>query len=105
MNKTFLLNAFSLSMLQFPADLSVREITLDQAKEELVNFKSAVGHPDTATMIGDLLGATVVVDRINVSMLSGDKAVVAQFSGPRLPEGTRTLPKGSTFKWLLVEVH
>ena len=90
----YLLNAFSLQMLdQFPANISIREV--ESLPEGL---ESAVGHADTAAVLG------VPMNRVNVKLHAGDTAYVAQLQGGRLPEGSTTLPEGFTFKYLEVRV-
>jgi hypothetical protein len=42
---------------------------------------------------------------VSVALASGDEAVVAQYVGPRLPEGATALPEGANFSWFLVRVH
>jgi len=59
---------------------------------------SAVGHADTAAVLG------VDCNRTNVSLDYRDTIVVAQLQGGRLPEGATTLPEGFTFKYFTVEV-
>jgi hypothetical protein len=43
-------------------------------------------------------------NRINVHLSKGDVAYVAQLQGGRLPEGSTTLPKGFSFKYIKVIV-
>lgn len=94
MNKNqFLLNAFSLQMVDVPCDVTFTEV--DSLPSGLT---SAVGHPDTAKVLG------VECNRVNVHLSKGDVAYVAQLMGGRLPEGCTTLPKGFTFKFIKVEV-
>ena len=91
----FLLNAFSLQMLQdFPATVRFEEV--EKLPEGL---ESAVGHQDTANVLG------VPCNRINVTLKKGDVAFVAQLQGGRLPEGSTTLPEGFSFKFLKVIVE
>ena len=91
--KTFLLNAFSLQMLdEFPAKVSIEEIPSIYG----LKLESAIGHADTAAVLG------VPLNRINVKLHKGDTAVVAQLQGGRLPEGSTTLPEGFSFKFLKV---
>lgn len=61
-------------------------------------LKSAIGHADTAAVLG------VEMNRVNVSLAIGDTAYVAQLQGGRLPEGSTTLPEGFAFKYLKVEI-
>ena len=91
--KEFLLNAFSLQMLE--GDAVVRFTEVDSLPEGLT---SAVGHQDTANVLG------VEMNRINVTLKKGDVAFVAQLQGGRLPEGSTTLPEGFSFKFIKVEV-
>jgi hypothetical protein len=91
--KNYLLNAFSLQMLQGDATIKVTEgSTLPQG------LTSAIGHQDTAAVLG------VECNRINVTLQPGDVAYVAQLQGGRLPEGATTLPEGFSFKFLRVEI-
>lgn len=90
----YLLNAFSLQMLEaYPCEVRFTEVdTLP------VGLESAVGHADTAAVLG------VAMNRCNVKLSKGDTAYVAQLQGGRLPEGSTTLPEGFSFKFLKVEV-
>ncbi len=101
-----ILNAFSLNMLgAFPARFEVKEVGLEEARRIAEGAESAVGHAETAAVMGDLLGRTVLTCRATVSLGSGDMALVGQYRGPRLPEGALHLPEGATIQWLLVTVE
>ena len=93
MKKIFLLNAFSLQMLQGNATVKFTEVS-----ELPEGLTSAIGHADTARVLG------VPMNRVNVTLRKGDVAFVAQLQGGRLPEGSTTLPEGFTFKYVKVEV-
>lgn len=93
MKKMFLLNAFSLQMLQGNATVKFTEV--DKLPKGLT---SAIGHADTARVLG------VPMNRVNVTLRKDDIAFVAQLQGGRLPEGSTTLPDGFTFKFIKVEV-
>ena len=93
MKKTFLLNAFSLQMVDIPSTVEFTDV--DRLPEGLT---SAIGHADTARVLG------VEQNRINVHLDKGDVAFVAQLTGGRLPEGATTLPEGFSFKFIKVEV-
>jgi hypothetical protein len=93
MKKIFLLNAFSLQMLD--GDATVKFTEVNSLPEGLT---SAIGHQDTAKVLG------VECNRINVTLQKGDVAYVAQLQGGRLPEGCTTLPEGFSFKFIKVEV-
>lgn len=95
----YVCNAFSLQMVNVDDyDMKVRAIS----EEEFNNIKSvtpsAVGHADTANVLG------VAMNRVSVTLGKGDKIVVAQLVGGRLPEGSTTLPNGFTFKYKVVEI-
>ena len=101
----FLLNAFSLNMLDGNADVIVRQVTQAVAASLVPACVSAVGHADTAAVFSAVLGVTVPCNRATVALKEGDVALVGQYSGPRLPEGATSLPEGATIKWLIVGVN
>ena len=101
----FILNAFSLNMVgTFPATFTVKEVTASEASALATGVTSGVGHPDTAAVFSSVLGTTVAMNRATVSLTSGDSVLIGQYSGPRMPEGTTTLPEGATIKWLVATV-
>lgn len=90
----FLLNAFSLQMVKnFPCSINVEEVA-----ELPQGLESAIGHQDTANILG------VPMNRVNVTLNKGDIAFVAQLQGGRLPEGSITLPEGFKFKFFKIEI-
>ena len=113
--KPIILNSFSPNMLsQFPASVYFEEMPLDEVRKLYADAESrnknpeplpsAVGHADTAAVFSSELSMTVPANRLNVSLTKGDRAIIGQYRGPRLPEGTTTLPEGATIMWLQVEV-
>ena len=60
---------------------------------------SAIGHADTAAVLG------VPMNRVNVQLNAGDSAFVAQLEGGRLPEGSTTLPEGFKFDFVKADVE
>lgn len=123
-----LLNAFSVSMLDptYGAEIRFTPVSLERARElsreawsvpdgpeqviqtpfgpqrvragVRIIADSAVGHADTAALFGKLLSAEVAVNRETVRGFRGD-ALVGQYQGPRLPEGTTVLPEGASIQW------
>jgi hypothetical protein len=82
-------------MLQdFNCSINIQEVS--KLPDGLI---SAVGHADTAAVLG------VLCSRISITLSKGDVLYVAQLIGGRLPEGSTTLPAGFTFKYLRVEVN
>ena len=75
---------------------------LEEIKE--AEIISAVGHPDTAAVISDLLGKDVPANRISISLEKGDVLYVAQLLGGRLPEGCKSLPEGFQMKFYKVTI-
>ena len=100
-----LLNAFSANMIgTFPVSVMLTEIAVEEARVLAKDCASAVGHADTAAVFGEILGTPVPMARVTVALATGDRALLGQYSGPRLPEGATSLPTGATIKWILVEV-
>ena len=101
----FILNAFSLNMIEGNVDLVIQEITKDVAARLASGAVSAVGHADTASVFSHVLGVEIPANRATVTLKEGDVALVGQYSGPRLPEGATTLPEGAQIKWVVVGVR
>lgn len=98
--KKYIANAFSLQMLaDSQATLIVTEISEADFKASTAAAVSAVGHPDTAAVLG------VACNRMNVKLYPGDTLYVAQLTGGRLPEGATTLPEGFAFKYYRVAIR
>lgn len=99
-------NAFSINMLK--PDIMVQDVlfvplSVDEARDFVKKdgAVSAIGHVDTALLVSNILGIPLEASRINVTL--PDKGmIVAQYSGPRLPEGATTLPEGAKidFWWV-----
>lgn len=101
-----ILNAFSANMLgQFPATVCFKQIDTAAARWELAGeLHSAVGHADTAAVFSRALDLPVPCNRETVKLRAGQRAILGQYSGPRLPEGATTLPEGARITWLFVDV-
>jgi hypothetical protein len=104
--KMLLINAVSVNMIpQSGATMKVRPVSLEQAREILEDgFESAIGHTETANVVGGMLGMSVPPNRVSVQLSYGDEAIVAQYIGPRLPEGATSLPAGSEIKFFHLTV-
>lgn len=112
--KIYVCNALALGMLDREVQRSFnpkipRGITLEIARS-LVGKNSgteiigAVGHADTARAIADALGLPLdmVHARISVKLGSSDYALIGAYTGPRLPEGATSLPRGAKLEWWIV---
>jgi hypothetical protein len=108
--RKYLLNAFSLSMLptDTPVILSVRGVDVEEVRKLLgSDFISAIGHESTAALLSNILGVDVKFNRTAVKLEPGDMAVVFQLLG-RPPEG-RVLTveelRGIEHRFFVVEPH
>lgn len=88
-----LLNSISLNMLPPLAVMFVSPY-----EGEIKGLESHIGHADLARILG------VEMRRDTVHLIDGEEAVVAQYVGPRLPEGTSVLPEGAQISLSLVSV-
>lgn len=113
-NKIILANAFSLQMITSIIEdtplVQFRAMELDEVKD-VVEFAgtrgiltNAIGHADTAHIVGNMIGATLVPNRINVALDENTTIIVAQVIGGRLPEGCTTLPEGTKIKFIEVSL-
>ena len=109
----YLSNAFSLGMIEsgsvpvITEGISPAEFIGGgnrQGRFESLAVKSIVGHADTAAILSGILGVTVLFNRESVKLVPGDVLYVAQYDGPRLPEGCTELPEGASFRWFRVSV-
>jgi len=117
--KLIICNAFSLSMLdrvqqdgwneregvRVPRPVSEQALT-DYCRLMLageIEFESAVGHADTASVFANELGLPILANRVSVKLTDPEtRALIGQYVGPRLPEGTTTLPEGAKIEWWIV---
>lgn len=97
--KKYLVNAFSIQMLQKGGLVRFEEIDATEVPADVV---SAVGHADTAAVLSNMLGFEVPMNRAFITLDEDTEIYVAQLVGGRLPEGSTTLPKGFTFKFYRV---
>ena len=76
------------SILPNAGDYSLHPISVEKARELLSNnsWVSAVGHKATAEILSMLMGISIPVNRIPISMEVGDSALVFKLK-QRLPEG------------------
>lgn len=100
----YLVNSYSLNMLADPdKTFGVnRPISKDDIPRDVI---SAIGHADTAAVVSADLGLEIPPNRVSLSLKNGDKIYVAQYIGPRLPEGATQLPEGAEIKYFSVTVY
>ena len=97
----YLCNAFSLGMIDMPTTdfLRIGKIRAEQIPKDVI---SIVGHADTARILSGILGFEVPFNRTGIKLTKDDILYVAQYKGPRLPEGTTVLPEGASFEFVVV---
>lgn len=112
---TYISNAISLNML--PADATARAlrctpITPAEAASHIrraYHVSNAIGHADMASLVRSVMAEHGVdvppAARVSVVLRDGDEMIVAQYSGPRLPEGCTALPEGARIEWWHVEAE
>jgi len=110
----YLGNAFSLGMmddLHNGAGYSSRTIVVEGTSLEIAQkwvreggWESIVGHADTAVLLSSMLGVEVPMRRVSTVLKDNDQVLVAQYNGPRLPEGAVSLPEGAKIRWYFVRL-
>jgi hypothetical protein len=104
----YLCNAFSLNMLEsLNAEISVRPLEVEDVLDlkVIVGMESAVEHEDLAPLFSKMLGFHVPYNRATLKLKPGDRLVVGQYRGPRLPPGAMVLPDGAVIEWALVVIE
>lgn len=101
----YISNAFALSMLDRQGDCRTpKPISIEEVRDSLKKneFVSIVGHADTATILGNMLGVELSFNRVSVKLKDDDSLIVGQYVGHRLPEGATMLPEGSSIEWWVI---
>ena len=105
-----LANAFSLNMLNTDIRIHVlvtKRISKEEAKELLKEgFENYIGHKDIANVVSNELGLPVEMNekRPNLLLNPEDVVVIAQYIGPRLPEGATELPANARIDYFTVQI-
>lgn len=100
-----LVNAFSLGMLPLEAMMYIIRVKKISSNEVPADVESAIGHTDTAKVVSSMLGFEVKPNRVSIKMSESDVLYVAQYTGPRLPEGATTLPEGASLEFFEVTFY
>lgn len=108
-------NAFSISMVSSyiensdyrDVDVKIREVTQHIVSKELkrLGVESYIGHADTALILSGILDVDIPINRGSLTIEFDESIFVAQYSGPRLPEGSTQLPEGASFKFYEIWVR
>lgn len=104
--KNLIGNAFSAGMLSGSANVKFIALSLEDAEELVKHYKftSCIGHADTALLVSSLLKEEFPMNRCSTVLEPGDSLLIAQYNGPRLPEGATVLPEGAKIRWFFAEV-
>jgi hypothetical protein len=107
-------NSFSAGMIPLPAKVEFEEIGASAIRASLagcgsllgepITLESVIGHVDTAIIVSGLLGVALPMNRKSVKLDYGESMIIAQYYGPRLPEGATKLPDGAEIRFIMVEV-
>lgn len=97
----YLLNAFSLNMLNCSATVRCEKTNMEHARNDLIHdgCESAVGHAETAAILSKILEFPVETQRRSIILDIGNEAIVAQYTGPRLEAGITELPPGAAIEF------
>lgn len=98
MPEVYLVSSFSFNFIaldDLKSGVNVKEEYVESLPDGLT---SAVGHESTAKLLG------VPFNRMNMEFHKGDTLYVAQYYGPRLPEGCTVLPEGAKIIFLKVTI-
>ena len=99
----YITNAFSINMLSNSAQINFIKISQKTAKEFSRFAISAIGHEDTARAVSIMMDTEFRQNRISLEFTG--TLLVAQYRGPRLEEGTTTLPEESKIEFWLVTIY
>lgn len=100
--KKYISNAFSFGMMPSGEDFSLIRVKKVAPSEIPHDVESVIGHMDTATVVSNILGFKTPFNRANLVLDGDDVLYVAQYKGPRLPEGATRLPEGASLEFLEV---
>jgi len=95
-------NALSINLIPEGGEINLIPISASTATFLLRDgVKSFIGHAETAAVISSQLGIDVPFNRAHGSI--EDAAIIAQYVGPRLPEGATALPDGAEIRFFLAK--
>ena len=117
--KIYICNSFSLQMLDREVQAQERSSYMktiriprpcddpvawlkDWAENGKAEIVSAVGHESTAALFSEALGMSLGTNRVSIKLDDNAIALIGQYVGPRLPEGTTELPEGARIEWWVV---
>lgn len=99
------LNSFSIQMMPHGGTIMIAPMNTHDIKQILAEdgVESCIGHADTARIVSSILGIDIPANRVSVQIEDGESVIVAQYMGPRLPEGAGELPTGAEIRFYVVD--
>ena len=103
----YLGNAFSMQMCKHDGEVIIHRKPLTQPEFALAipKCESVIGHQDMCNVLKEMFGEEVACNRVSSELKPGDVLYLAQYTGPRLPEGATSLPEGAVIKFYAVTVE
>lgn len=104
----YLVNAFSLQMLTHPVStIFTSPMTAERARNAMISQHgvSAIGHLDTARVVGKDLCLPLMCSQQRIRLNQGDTLIVAQITGGRLPIDAEELPAYMELTYSHLEVR
>ena len=102
----YLTNAFSLNMVDMASRSPRKWFLVDTQpippEEVPAEITSAIDHPDTARLVSSILGRHIPANRVTISLGYFDECILVRYVGPRLPEGSTTLPEGASLSFFRI---
>jgi hypothetical protein len=101
-SKMKLLNSLSLNTYNYRRCFPLAsDISVESVKKE--TLESCIGHAETAKIISGIIGREILPNRVTTFFNTNDECIVAQYIGPRLPEGAISLPEGAEIRFVHVD--
>lgn len=101
----YIVNAFSLNMVaSLAGNFSIHFEPIAPADIPR-DVQSGLGHDDIVYFVNQATGLNLEKNRCNNEFTHGDVFYIAQYIGPRLAEGSTTLPEDATIKYFKVTVE
>jgi len=102
-----LLNAFSLNMISADCTVEIKRISENRVAGTAYDgcIESYIGHKQLSDILSDRWRVEIPMNRDTVTLDSnGERVFIAQYKGPRLPEGTTEIPDGAKIEFFAVEI-
>ena len=101
-----LINTFSPTMIKSSFSAFFEEISKNEAYSFLrkEGFVSAISSKEVAFLFGAQLQLPIGVNNLNISLTSGDQAILGLYKGPKIRKRQSRLSSGASIKWYLITI-